>query len=170
MSSYIHGQVQVLMHFYSPIITLFIKRIAVLLISAVNWLKPPEVKRKTYKPRYLSMAYLRNNTRKVIFILIYLIINVALFTVSAVRYRHSNWCVIIARGCGMDLNFNGAFVLVLMLRYCLTWLRSTKLGNYLPLDQSVLFHKMVGINIAFLSAVHTLAHLGNLGKILWVVV
>ena len=62
----------------------------------------------------------------------------------------------------MTLNFNSVFVLVLMLRYCLTWLRSTRFGHYLPLDQSILFHKMVGIFIFVESAVHSLAHLVNI--------
>ncbi len=78
------------------------------------------------------------------------------------HFREFNWAVIIARGCGMCLNFNGMFILVLMLRYCLTWIRSTWIGHYLPMDQSILLHKMVGLVIFGQSFVHTLAHLVNI--------
>ena len=83
-------------------------------------------------------------------------------TLFLISFRSSNWAVVIARGCGMALNFNCVFVLILMLRYCLTWLRSTRLGRYLPMDQSILFHKMVGIVIFVESFIHTMAHLFNI--------
>ena len=64
----------------------------------------------------------------------------------------------------MALNFNCAFILVLVLRRCITFLRCTRLASYLPLDQHILFHKMVGAVIAIESAIHTVAHLGNVGE------
>ncbi|CAH1788924.1 unnamed protein product, partial [Owenia fusiformis] len=138
-----------------------------LTMSAANWLRPPEIKtaKPKYAPRYLTQSYIMNNKRKVGFVAFYILINIALFLVSAIRYRAENWFVIIARGSGMDLNFNCMFVLVLMLRKCLTWLRSTTLAQFLPLDQSIMFHKMVGIVIAVQSLVHTVCHLGNLALV-----
>ena len=111
-----------------------------------------------------NKRYFRNNAPYTIFMLIYVLINIVLFIVSAVRYRTSNWCVIIARGCGMCLNFNSAFIAVPMLRYSLTWVRRTKMASLLPLDHAVYIHKVVAIVIVVESAIHTLAHLGNLGK------
>ena len=112
--------------------------------SAAQWMKPPEApkKKKTLKPQWLSKRYIMN---KVMFMLVYLLINLGLSAVSIWRYWDSNYCVIIARICGMCLNFNCTFVVVLMLRYCLSWLRTTPAAYILPLDQSILFHKMVGI-------------------------
>ena len=98
------------------------------------------------------------------FLLIYWLVNIGLFILNAVRYKDNNGWVIVARGAGMVLNFNGTFVVVLMLRSCLTWLRTTRVGHYLPLDQTVLFHKMVGLVIAFFTLVHTVAHLVNIGR------
>ena len=132
--------------------------------SAANWLKPPAPKKPASKwPRYLTKNYLQNNVRKVVFQLLFIVLNVVLFSWSLWRYREENWCVMIARGCGMCLNFNSSFVVVLMLRHTLTFLRSTKLGNFLPLDQSVSIHKEVGVLIFAQSVAHTLAHLGNAG-------
>ncbi|ELU05067.1 hypothetical protein CAPTEDRAFT_147619 [Capitella teleta] len=136
-----------------------------LTISTSHWLRPPEQEKVKKKPgcsRYFTKRYLQNNTRKVIFLLVYFIINIGLFILSAYRYRKFNWAVIIARGMGMDLNFNCSFIVVLMLRRFLSWLRTTTLGNYLPMDQSILIHKLVGFMIAFQVTVHTVAHLINI--------
>ena len=111
-----------------------------------------------------NKRYFRNNAPYTIFMLIYILINIVLFTMSAVRYRTSNWCVIIARGCGMCLNFNGAFIVVPMLRYTLTWVRTTKVASLLPLDHTVYIHKVVGFAIVLQGSIHTVAHLGNYGK------
>ena len=43
----------------------------------------------------------------------------------------------IARGCGACLNFNGALVLVPMLRYTLTWVRRRRWGHLLPVDEGI---------------------------------
>jgi hypothetical protein len=69
----------------------------------------------------------------------------------------------------MNLNFNCMFILVLMLRKCLTYLRATPLANFLPLDQNIQFHKLVGSMIAFYGIVHTLAHVGNARKYMYYV-
>lgn len=72
--------------------------------------------------------------------------------------------VSVARIGGMNLNFNCMFILVLMLRKCLTYIRATPLASFLPLDQNIVFHKMVGGMIAFYGITHTLAHIGNACK------
>ena len=132
--------------------------------SAANWLKPPAGRKSDSKwPRYLTKKYLQNNIRKVVFFLLFAALNIILFCWSLWRYRDTNWRVMLARGCGMCLNFNSAFILVLMLRHTLTFIRSTVVGNFLPLDQSVSIHKFVGVLIFVQSVVHTLAHLGNIG-------
>ena len=76
-------------------------------------------------------------------------------------------CVIIARGCGMALNFNSAMILIPMLRYSLTWLRTTRASRFLPLDNMLSIHKLVGIVTALFGVVHVAAHLGNLGKLVY---
>ena len=136
------------------------------ILSASNWLKPPAPKgdKKNEKYRYFSKRYIMNNPRKLIFMLIFFLINIGLSAISIWRYWDSNAAVIIARICGMCLNFNSAFIIVLMLRRLLTWLRSTRAAHILPLDQSIMLHKMVGIVIFIQSMVHTIAHVVNIGK------
>lgn len=137
------------------------------LCSAAQWLKPPRQETKktccSPPPKYLTSSYYVNNKRGVIWFFIYILINIGLF-LTCIRYRDQNPAVIIARGCGMCLNFNCAFILVLMLHSSLTILRMTPLRHILPIDESVFYHKMVGYIIVILSLVHTVAHYVNVGK------
>lgn len=65
---------------------------------------------------------------------------------------------------GQCLNFNCAFVLVLMLRQTLTFLRTRGLGSILPLDQHIYLHKLTGWLIVSYGLLHTLMHLINFSK------
>ncbi|XP_071788669.1 NADPH oxidase 5-like [Asterias amurensis] len=134
-------------------------------IGAAGWLKPPDDEPKAgFKiPRYLTWRYINNNVRKVIFVVAYCLVNATLFTETAYRFTSigSNWCLVIARGCGQCLNLNGSLILVLMLRQTLTFVRSTRVARLLPIDQHIIFHKTVGLIIAVLSLIHTVAHVGN---------
>ncbi|XP_077981859.1 NADPH oxidase 5-like [Glandiceps talaboti] len=105
-----------------------------------------------------------NNTNSLVVLLLYLVLNLVLFFEAAyTNYgKPPNIWLIIAKGCGQSLNFNSAFIVTLMLRKCLTQLRSTKLGQLLPLDHHIAFHKLVGWVIVVLSAIHAASHLVNL--------
>lgn len=140
--------------------------ILLLFFSAAQWLKPPTKSKKKFEmPRYFNKKYLANNCRKVVYFFLYWIVNIVLFAVAAgYQYRDANHWIQVARGCGLCLNFNCMWILVLMLRKCLTFIRMTKLCHVLPLDQHILFHKMTGIAIAGFSLVHSVAHVGNAGK------
>ncbi|XP_066446091.1 NADPH oxidase 5 [Eleutherodactylus coqui] len=132
-----------------------------LTISAANWLKPPTLKKKTHTPRYLTRAYWHNNRSKVLFMCSYCCVNILLFTLAAVNHSSLGGWIMVAKGCGQCLNFNCTFIVVLMLRRCLTWLRTTFVVNFLPLDQNVIFHELVGYTIFVLTLVHTSAHVIN---------
>ena len=108
---------------------------------------------------------LANNKRLYIWIAIYVIVNTGLFLTS-LRYLHTNVWVVIARACGMSLNFNCVLILITMLRSTLTWLRSTGVGWLFPIDEHVQVHRFVGYTIVALSTLHAFAHCANLGKFL----
>lgn len=65
---------------------------------------------------------------------------------------------------GQCLNFNCAWVLVLMLRQTLTFLRSRGCTAFLPIDHHIYLHKLTGVLIAVYSLVHTIMHLVNFSK------
>ncbi|XP_073844192.1 NADPH oxidase isoform X2 [Musca autumnalis] len=112
-------------------------------------------------PHQLTPAYMRNNHVFVTYLLVYIAINACLFISRAIQYRASNGFVIVARACGQCLNFNCAWILVLMLRHSLTYLRSRGLSTYLPLDNHIYLHKLTGIVISVFSLLHTIMHLFN---------
>ena len=72
--------------------------------------------------------------------------------------------VAIARGCGQCLNFNPTFVIIVMMRRGLTWLRSTRVAFLFPLDQHIELHKMCGWVIFIFAIIHTLAHIVNFSE------
>ncbi|KAM9808053.1 NADPH oxidase 5 [Neosynchiropus ocellatus] len=136
-----------------------------LTISAANWLKPPEMDQKKHRtPRYLTRVYWQNNSRKLLFLCVYACVNLLLFIMAAMQHRQGGGWYMIAKGCGQCLNFNCTFVMVLMLRRCLTWLRATWVVRVLPLDQNILLHTIVGYAILCYTLVHTTAHIFNFVK------
>jgi NADPH oxidase 5 len=99
----------------------------------------------------------------VLFLAIYVLINLGLFGAAVLRYREAgaNGFIQLARGCGACLNFNCALILVPMLRHFMTWIRAQRFGRFMPVDDTVGFHKLIGHVIFGFAAVHTLAHFGN---------
>uniref|UniRef100_A0A3P8QTX9 NADPH oxidase, EF-hand calcium binding domain 5 n=1 Tax=Astatotilapia calliptera TaxID=8154 RepID=A0A3P8QTX9_ASTCA len=135
-----------------------------LTISAANWLKPPDLdQKKRHTPRYLTRAYWQNNSRKLLFLAVYSLLNLLLFIVAMLRHSYGGPWFMVAKGCGQCLNFNCTFVMVLMLRRCLTWLRATWVVRVFPLDQNILLHQIVGCAILGFTLVHTAAHAFNFG-------
>lgn len=65
---------------------------------------------------------------------------------------------------GQCLNFDCMWVLVLMLRRCITFLRTRGFGLILPLDQHIYLHKVTGMIIFIFSVVHTVMHLLNFSE------
>ncbi|MDY6803201.1 MAG: ferric reductase-like transmembrane domain-containing protein [Cyanobacteriota bacterium] len=139
-------------------------------VSPVSWLKPRKKETQTVLPqgrqgsqKFNFKYYLQNNWIKLAFLFLYVLTNLFLFFGAVDRYasQGANSYIQLARGCGAALNFNGALILIPMLRHFLTWLRKTKLSNYLPLDESIEFHKLVGQFMFAFAILHTIAHFLN---------
>ncbi|KAJ7420730.1 NADPH oxidase 5 [Willisornis vidua] len=131
-----------------------------LTISAASWLKPP-VPPEWHRLRCLSRGYWHNHRGQLGCLGGYAALNVLLFTLAALGHRGHGPAIPLARGCGQGLNLNCALLAVLMLRRCLTWLRSTPLAEVMPLDQHVLCHQLVGYVVLALAAAHSGAHIAN---------
>jgi NADPH oxidase 5 len=97
------------------------------------------------------------------FLLLYFSANVLLFLNAQQRYQHlgANLAIQIARGFGACLNFNGALIVVPVMRNLLTWMRSTWLGRVVPVDQAIDFHRLVGQTMFLFALGHTAAHFTN---------
>ncbi|CAH2098519.1 unnamed protein product [Euphydryas editha] len=143
-------------------------------ISIDRWLVPTKPKPepttlyqrlKKMKPYQLSLPYFKNNYVYLTYLFLFFLVNIGLFVARIVEYWNSNTFVIFARACGQCLNFTCTWVLVLMLRRCITALRVHGLGSVLPLDYHVYLHKLTGVLIVIYSVVHTIMHLCNFSLI-----
>ncbi|XP_044745460.1 NADPH oxidase 5 isoform X2 [Coccinella septempunctata] len=143
-------------------------------ISIDRWLIPPKpqppspsfVKRLlSLRPYQLTWPYFKNNQVYLIFLAFFVLVNAVLFITRSYQYRKSNWYTIFARACGQCLNFDCMFVLVLMLRKCITFLRTRGFSSILPLDQHIYFHKVTGMLISLLSLWHTVMHCCNFSMV-----
>lgn len=123
----------------------------------------PSATEEVISPFRRVANWVEENGIVLLFLIIYVVINVGLFGAAVMRYRAAgaNGFIQLARGCGACLNFNCALILVPMLRHFLTWIRAQRFGRFIPVDDSVGFHKLVGHVIFGFAAVHTLAHFGN---------
>lgn len=142
----------------------------------------PRVRKSRRSSSILFWSYLRNNAAFLSFLVAFIFVNLALFISRVYQYRNENPAYIVARACGESLmfsytplsnfisvlyetgqvlNFNCAFVVVLMLHHSITWIRQTRLAIFLPLDQHVYLHKLCGFTIVFFGSLHTAMHLIN---------
>ncbi|CAF4424295.1 unnamed protein product, partial [Rotaria magnacalcarata] len=116
----------------------------------------------------LSIDYLKDNLARIVMLIIYLLINLGLLLFVAI-YRgdiqNHHVLIVFARICGMLLNFNCAFVIVLMLKKTILLIRTnTVLRKLIPVDDHIDFHKVVGRAIAVLAIIHTIAHIANFAR------
>lgn len=93
----------------------------------------------------------------------WVLVNVVLAIRAALIYQQAGASryVVVARACGACLNFNGALILVPVMRRMLTWVRSSRVWRKLPVDDAIAFHRLVGLTMLGLAFVHTGAHLLN---------
>ena len=130
---------------------------------------PVSKKNKTissYIPKRLRWEYIKKNLIKVFFVTLYVLLNAALCIWVGIKRRRQGGWIILARINGMCLNFNSMFILVLMMKGLLTWLRSTRFGKFFPIDQHIIFHKCVAAVILMQSVLHIIGHLGRYSKCL----
>lgn len=110
---------------------------------------------------------LRDNLPRVITLLVYILINIALIIYVAI-YRavviKASVFIVFARISGMLLDFHCSLILILMLKQTILLIRTTKLYKWLPIDDHIDFHKFVGRLIAVLAVIHTVAHMINFAR------
>lgn len=133
--------------------------------SVDQWLLPPLPKKRA-GPTFawlhkLRWSYIWEHSVNCFFMLAILSVCVALTAQRFYQYREDNIFVRLARAGGVCLNFTCSFILFLVLRKSITFLRGRGFSSFLPLDENIYFHKKVGQMIAGFSILHTLAHGAN---------
>ena len=140
-------------------------------INPILWLKPHQqaasnhaTNDESWGKRWRSIKhYFANNSVKLVFLAFYWAMNIWLGVGSFQKYAAAgaNIYVQIARAGGAILNFNGALILIPMMRTFLTWLRKTPVNNFIPIDESIQFHKLIGYVMFIAALMHTGAHFFN---------
>ena len=94
------------------------------------------------------LYYLQDNWRRIWVLSLWVMIMVGLFTWKFFQYKQKKaykvmgYCLLTAKGAAETLKFNMALILLPVCRNTITWLRSTKLGSFLPFDDNINFHKV----------------------------
>lgn len=107
--------------------------------------------------------FFQDRGMEAVVITVWLLANAALFGFAVLKYQQKGapWMVQLARGGGACLNFNGALILLPMMRRLLTWIRQTWLHKLLPVDESIGFHKLVAHAMWGFALLHTAMHFTN---------
>jgi len=86
----------------------------------------------------------------------WVIANVAIFVVPFLRGLQSRQqpVMLVGRTLGLCISFNGALILIPMMRRLLTRIRATFLGRLFPIEEAVAFHTIVGHAMFALSLAH----------------
>jgi len=119
--------------------------------------------------RYFSAEYWSNNTP---FVVAILAIIVMMISITAERFVYfsrmtmasgftPNVFYMFSRAAGKNILYLSVLVITLVLRHTITLLRNLGLGRFLPLDNNIYLHKVVGILIFALGMVHSLCHFLN---------
>ena len=121
-----------------------------------------------YRSKF-TIDYLRDNLARVIILILYILINIAL-ALYVIIYQsvvaNANVLFIIAHIAGMLLRFNCTLAIVLMLKHIILIIRSNKhLRKLIPVDDHIDFHKFVGRFIAALVIIHIIGHMANFGRL-----
>lgn len=133
--------------------------------SEARWIVPqPELlnsfrERRSWGQRLRRQ--LENRVGAVVGLGLWGLANIALFVSAMAAYSASGGWVMVARGCGACLNFNGALILVPVMRRLLTRVRQVHALRAVPVDDALTFHRIVGHTMFGLALVHTGAHLAN---------
>ena len=115
----------------------------------------------------------RNSKVEMVWTLFYICANALCFVSKFLHYYYQRpdatavfgCCIMVARGAAHCLNLNCALILLPMCRLALTHIRGwNQIKQWVPLDSSVLSHKRIGCVIAFWTAVHVGAHIGDFYK------
>lgn len=104
------------------------------------------------------LYYLEENWKRLWVVSLWIMIMIGLFTWKFFQYKQKNsfqvmgYCLLTAKGAAETLKFNMALILLPVCRNTITWLRSTKLGLFVPFDDNINFHKVCKLNTnSFLS-------------------
>uniref|UniRef100_A0A183CKT1 Ferric oxidoreductase domain-containing protein n=1 Tax=Globodera pallida TaxID=36090 RepID=A0A183CKT1_GLOPA len=119
----------------------------------------------------LLLSYLESYRQHIVVLFLFFACNALVFLERFWYYRYENEHrdlrrvmgvgIAITRGAAAALSFDLALILLTVCRNVLTLLRESFVGEYLPLDSAITFHKIVAITAGIFAATHTIGHCVN---------
>ncbi len=108
-------------------------------------------------------------SQRIKFIVVLLLINVGFGLFGYIRAHverpDNNDAFYFAKAGGAMLNFNCAAILLPVARNMLSWLRTTPIGDVIPMDDNILFHKVIAMLILASGMLHIMSHYMNYWQI-----
>src|SRR6185369_8435499 len=136
--------------------------------NEASWLFPegegPNPQQPHAKWRVKLSRLAENRRSLLMFFGLLALVNVGLFIGNALRYQGQGPWVMLAHGAGGCLNLAGALVLLPVCRHILHWARLTAAGRFLPLDDALLIHRVLGVGLFVLGLIHSAAHFVNYSR------
>jgi predicted ferric reductase/Ca2+-binding EF-hand superfamily protein len=132
--------------------------------SEALWIAPNEdllawLDLPTERPSRVG-RFVENRAVPVALLGLYALVNLALFAFGMLgdaAAPKTPLLMVAGRALGLCLDFNGALILVPVMRRVLSWLRSTWLGRRMPIDDAIDFHRLVGHAMFALGIMHAAA-------------
>uniref|UniRef100_A0A915MH54 NAD(P)H oxidase (H2O2-forming) n=1 Tax=Meloidogyne javanica TaxID=6303 RepID=A0A915MH54_MELJA len=119
----------------------------------------------------LLLSYLESYRQHIVILFLFFAANAIVFLERFWFYRYENEHrdlrrvmgvgIAITRGAAAALSFDMALILLTVCRNILTILRESFVGEYIPLDSAITFHKIVAITAGVFAAIHTIGHCVN---------
>ncbi|XP_059092829.1 NADPH oxidase 5-like isoform X2 [Tigriopus californicus] len=139
-------------------------------LSLDLWLAPLiATKSRLRIQNIIPKNFVGNNLQHIAFVIALIVAVVLLFIIRGAQFHDAknidgttSWIIIIARGCGVCINFLVSLLTLLMCRWLTTLLRKHHWTEYLPIDHHVSYHKLMGGLVFIFGIIHTKMHLMNL--------
>ena len=138
-----------------------------------KWLLPEDSTKPRNTPKkstkYFTKVYWDNNKKFLITVLAIFAI-MAIITLERLIYFSKmsmlsgftpNLFYMVSRAAGKNILFLSIIIIMFVLRHSITFLRNKGLGRYLPLDNNIYIHKIIGVLIFVLGMIHSLCHFSN---------
>ncbi|PAV57045.1 hypothetical protein WR25_26113 [Diploscapter pachys] len=116
-------------------------------------------------------AFMETYRQHIAIMFIYICVNIIVFTERFWHFRYEvehrdlrrvmGAGIAITRGAAAGISFNMALILLTVCRNVITVVRDTPLGEFIPFDSAISFHKIVAYFALFWSIVHTVGHCVN---------
>ncbi|KAJ1685619.1 hypothetical protein LUZ63_017009 [Rhynchospora breviuscula] len=139
------------------------KNLSQMLSQNLRPTKEPNPLKRWYQT---TKYFMEDNWKRVWVMAAWLSICISLFAWKFIQYRHRavfhvmGYCVCVAKGGAETLKFNMALILLPVCRNTITWIRNkTRLGDVLPFDDNLNFHKVIAVGITIGVGLHAISHL-----------